>query len=830
MMALVSNCPKCTTKLAVDDSLAGKKVRCPKCMEIFTMPGGTSTTPPLPIAQVVSTPGVQRPLPAAPIKAKPRATPPPLPPFESTEIKAGLPPFKEESFSDIKGTRQEKAKDAPKKPPVVTQIVSLIAAIIGAVLGRLAVVPVLIVVGFATAVGVPLYFLTSGARRRMVFAGALQGGHALMMLLIAILVTRGVLQGPPPRPLDFVEAILYFAGAILVVFLPYLPVIIIMTIYQSATFIILVLALTQGGLLRDVRIGLFLNMFLRLLGIAMMFLAYFEKPKPQALEPEIVEEPPPDEETQQPSRYRQRRPKEVPLGLILGLSLGGIVLVAGIVVAFFVFRNQEPNKQVKGPGFENPLNKNPDNLPLRNWQAFASADGSFAVSMPGMPKHTSRRASNRTIHVYELNDSGDHFSIATFDPPLPGRPPQLFQSLKTVRSDFPLGRIDPENPVALGSYQGHELTIHFADRTIVQRMLHGHGRSFTVRVSSARLPAIAGDAQKFFDSFRPVGMEQIDKTLQPQKPSNQAPPRILLGMSSDVISLSFNRDGRALTAISQNGEHRVWEVPPKGPAISRMFPQQPVRFLACAFSGDGQTAAACSLGGKLYSLDETAFRPNVELLERLDQKMAWTVALSSDGKTVASGHKDLVFFWPTQMPPWEFAIPGPVNALAFSSDNRMLAAGTTSNTVRVWNLPQRTLLATLEGKPGGVPAAGAVWALAWSPDGKTLAAGGNDQTARLWDLLTRTERALLPHDETIRSLAFSPDGKLLAAGDDAGNVTLWEAGRISKKAFLPGEDGRHAARAVAFSADSKLLAVGSGNQVRLWEVAKVRWESLPEGK
>jgi len=291
-MALVNNCPKCGTKLSVAEALAGKKVRCPKCQEIFTMAVGASTALPPPMAQ----PAVLQPPAAAPIRAKSPA-PPPLPPSAATDIKPGLPAF---DFRDKESPRrrrgamdvelEEKAKEAPKKPPLATQIVAAIAAVIGAIIGRLAWMPVLIVVGFATVVGVPLYFLTSGARRRMVFAGALQAGHALWMLLGAILLAGGAVPGVSVDPLVYIQAILLFAGAILVVFLPYLPVIIVMTVYQSAWFIINVTTLAQGGLPRDVRIALFLHLFLRVLGIAMMFLAYFEKPpQTEAQKPELLE-------------------------------------------------------------------------------------------------------------------------------------------------------------------------------------------------------------------------------------------------------------------------------------------------------------------------------------------------------------------------------------------------------------------------------------------------------------------------------------------------------------------------------------------------------------
>jgi hypothetical protein len=183
---------------------------------------------------------------------------------------------------------------------VATQIIAAVGAVLGAVLGRVAWLPMLIVVGFGTVVGLPLYFLTSGARRRMVFAGALQAGHALWLLLVFVLVASGTVIGVL-EPLRVVFAILLLGGGILVVLLPYLPVIIILTLYQTAMFMLTLLTLAREPLLPAGRAALFLDMFLRVLAIAMMFLAYFEKPKDEEQQPPDY---PPDDDFQESHNER----------------------------------------------------------------------------------------------------------------------------------------------------------------------------------------------------------------------------------------------------------------------------------------------------------------------------------------------------------------------------------------------------------------------------------------------------------------------------------------------------------------------------------------------
>ena len=96
--------------------------------------------------------------------------------------------------------------------------------------------------------------------------------------------------------------------------------------------------------------------------------------------------------------------------------------------------------------------------------------------------------------------------------------------------------------------------------------------------------------------------------------------------------------------------------------------------------------------------------------------------------------------------------------------------------------------------------------VAFSPDRKLLASGSTDNTVRLWDVGSRQPLALplAPHKSRVTSVAFSPDGKLLASGGGDGSVRLWEvaSGRQFGRSFS-GHSG--AVNSVAFSPDLKLL-------------------------
>src|SRR5437867_1942194 len=60
---------------------------------------------------------------------------------------------------------------------------------------------------------------------------------------------------------------------------------------------------------------------------------------------------------------------------------------------------------------------------------------------------------------------------------------------------------------------------------------------------------------------------------------------------------------------------------------------------------------------------------------------------------------------------------------------------------------------------------GPVRALAYSPDGRVLASGSDDRTIRVWNLERGREIATLTgHNYWVRAVAFSPDDQRLASG------------------------------------------------------------------
>jgi WD40 repeat protein len=116
-----------------------------------------------------------------------------------------------------------------------------------------------------------------------------------------------------------------------------------------------------------------------------------------------------------------------------------------------------------------------------------------------------------------------------------------------------------------------------------------------------------------------------------------------------------------------------------------------------------------------------------------------------------------------------------VQALAFSPDGGLLASagvGTADfdDNVRLWDATAlRQQLPALGGHEGPVRA------LAFSRDGRMLAAAADDRIV-LWQLDRRQQigQPLTGHEGPIEALAFSPDGQWLASGGHDDRVLLWD--------------------------------------------------------
>jgi WD40 repeat protein len=200
---------------------------------------------------------------------------------------------------------------------------------------------------------------------------------------------------------------------------------------------------------------------------------------------------------------------------------------------------------------------------------------------------------------------------------------------------------------------------------------------------------------------------------------------------------------------------------------------------------------------------------------RLDSETQWTLALSPDRKTLATGALDGTIRL-RELPGGRLRTAltghqGTVHKLAFTGDGRTLASAGQDHTVRLWHLTGRHPPTVLKGHTDEVTL------VFLSPDGRTLISAGNDHTVRVWDAGSGRHRATIDDylPETA-SVALSPDGNTLAVGSTGGTVRLWDVPSRRTLTMLRGHEGN--VQAVAFSKDGRRLATGDNRTARLWSV------------
>ena len=300
-----------------------------------------------------------------------------------------------------------------------------------------------------------------------------------------------------------------------------------------------------------------------------------------------------------------------------------------------------------------------------------------------------------------------------------------------------------------------------------------------------------------------------------------------------IRSLAISGDGKRLASGGEDKLLRIWDV--RTGKLLHSLKGQMGAIRAVAFHPDGKTVAAG--GGALRKVKDPSWRlgqgeirlwdlttgKDRVLLKGHDAAI-YCLALSPDGKTLAAGttHQSNIHLFDVP-PDWPSAAgvgkaratlyrkAGWIQGLGFSPDGKLLADGSASQTVGLWDLTTNQLVATLWGHTDEVEG------IAFSRDGRLVASAGRDRTARIWDVARKREVAVLRHMERLNEVAFSPDGKTLTTSSGA-TVQRWQLSPTEfRRVILPGRPRG----LFAFAPDTNRVAVvDQDGTVRLLDARK----------
>jgi uncharacterized caspase-like protein/WD40 repeat protein len=324
------------------------------------------------------------------------------------------------------------------------------------------------------------------------------------------------------------------------------------------------------------------------------------------------------------------------------------------------------------------------------------------------------------------------------------------------------------------------------------------------------------------------------------------------GHSAQVTDLAFTPDGQELVSASADKTIRIWDWQ-SGVSLRTirgyLGQGSDGKIFAVAVSPDGKTIAAggyfgASLGDKPpygdIRLFDFATGKMMAVLKAADYAI-YDLAFSPDGKILAAGGGDgFVYLWRLdEKSPSGWTLDRKLDAdswhvdkLAFAAGGTRLAATTTDNGIRLWDVAKGEAIAMPANAETLTEVS--VSALAVSQDGNLFATGSKDGLVQIWRAGDGSIVRAMPQQEfLIGSLTFAAGARLVASCGyrcaDKHRSVVWNTDTGAPVLDYGGHDGTVFASTA--NADGSLVATAGGtrNAIQVWDPVTGARKALLQG-